>query len=122
MEDDDDIRDILDLLLRMNRYLPVTARDGVQAMELLREGTVPALILVDLRMPRLDGAGLVRLLRTSRQWVDVPVVMLSGEVGAEAIAATVGVNAFLSKPVETDQLIDTITTLLAAAPGDGARV
>jgi len=119
VEDDDDIREIVDLILTMNGYGSVLARDGVEALEQLRSGTQPALILLDLRMPRLDGEGLVARLRQDPRWADIPVIVLSGEAGAQAVSVALGAQGFLGKPVEVSELVDTVEDCLDHHDPDG---
>ncbi|MEZ4235439.1 MAG: response regulator [Myxococcota bacterium] len=107
VDDEADARGILAMLLEMEGLPVRTARDGLEALELMREGLRPCVVLLDLMMPRLDGWGLVRAMRDD-QLTEVPVVLLSGVADLEGSAADLGVAAALTKPVDVDRLLDMV--------------
>jgi len=106
-EDDRNIRSLLSRVLTEAGYAVVTARDGIEALELMRE-IRPHLILLDLRMPRLSG---VQFLAHSRR---IPTVVLSGFLGDLPDDAGMQANivARLEKPVSLDVLRSTVHRLL----------
>jgi len=89
-------------------YQVTEAYDGVQALEAV-EADRPDLILLDLRMPRLDGRATIRRLREREETRNIPVIVLSAHlVGDEAERAqmvSLGVSEFLSKPVTIERLV-----------------
>ena len=95
----------------------VIVRDGEELMEyLLGTGThqretpipKPALILLDLKMPRKDGFEVLRELRANTSLCQIPVVVLTTSRASYDIAATyeLGVNSFISKPVTFEGLVE----------------
>ena len=97
----------------------VCARDGRSGIELARTHD-PALILVDLRLPDIDGAEVVRRLRSDRRTLDIPVVGLSADPhGGEALIAA-GAQAFLPKPFFVPDLLTLIDEVVGAADRVGA--
>lgn len=103
-------------LLQQDGYQVVSVSDGQQAVEALREGRFD-LMLLDLRMPGTDGLGVVEALRT---WGDgIPILMISGfgTVDAAVRALHLGVDDFLTKPVEPDVLSHRVADLLERRPG-----
>ncbi|HET9644302.1 MAG TPA: ATP-binding protein [Burkholderiaceae bacterium] len=89
------------------------ATDGQDALVCM-EATLPDIVLMDSVMPVMDGREAIRRLRHTRQWKDVPVIMVSANASAadreESLA--VGADAFLPKPIEFDRLLPAIGHLL----------
>jgi len=109
VDDDDDSRLMLKLLLEMWKYRVVEAKDGVEAINIV-EISCPDLILMDVRMPNLDGFEVTRQIRDSAKIESVPVVFLSG--CAEALykqkASAAGGNEYLVKPLDFEALEHTL--------------
>ena len=76
VDDVDDARDIMARMLRFDGYTPVTAEDGEAALAAV-EAERPALVLLDLTMPDMDGLEVLRRLRADARHRDLPVVMFS---------------------------------------------
>lgn len=105
VDDDDDIRDILAMMLSGEGFPIVTAADGAAALDTLRSGTEPALILLDLRMPRVSGYEVLETLKREGRFAGIPVVVMSGDSSARAVASSLGADACLEKPVEYDDVL-----------------
>ena len=105
VEDDEDLRDSLATLLRLEGYEVGTARNGSEALQQLRESDPPCLILLDLVMPMMDGWELCALLLGDQKLAVVPVVLLSGISDLESWARTLGAVDYLTKPVEFDAVL-----------------
>ena len=92
------------------------ARDGQAALEAVRRQP-PELVLTDVMMPRLDGPGLLRQLRSAEATRDIPVIMVSARAGAEAVAGGLdaGADDYLIKPFTSAELIARVRTQLRAA-------
>lgn len=104
VDDDDDIRDILTLLLRDSGYSVECAGDGVDAWEKMKRFGPPALVLLDLRMPRLSGGELLLRMHRTPGLAGIAVVILSGD--SEAIEHDdLGVHERLRKPIELTDLM-----------------
>jgi two-component system chemotaxis response regulator CheY len=75
------------------------AGDGVEALRLLEAHPV-GLVLTDINMPKMNGIELLRAVRSSPQWHDIPVVMISAEGGETSVqdAIELGANSFILKP------------------------
>lgn len=95
------------------------ASDGVQALELLRLGPLPDLILLDLRLPRLDGFSVLERLRDDPALRHLPVVVLSTSPAEidRVRSATLGATAYLRKPLEAGALRE----LLLSQNGEGSQ-
>jgi PAS domain S-box-containing protein len=104
-DDNADMRDYLVSLLGTT-YAVQTASDGVEALARMREA-VPDLVLTDMMMPRLDGAGLLAAIRADPALAHVPVVMLSARAGEEAAVEGLlaGADDYLVKPFSARELL-----------------
>ncbi len=104
------VRKITGRLLERQGYLVVTARDGVEAMEKLQE-TVPDVMLVDIEMPRMDGFDLTRNVRADARLGRVPIIMITSRTADkhQNYAREIGVNTFLGKPYQEEQLLGEIS-------------
>lgn len=111
VDDDEDIRELVSTLLRAQGYRVDTARDGVEALAFIRhlsEDNLPSTIMVDLMMPRMDGEGLIRVLRADPRLAGIPIVIMSGHQDAAGRASDVHAAACLVKPIELDDLFRVI--------------
>lgn len=97
-------------------------RDGVEALDFLRcrgayagrdRAQRPRVVLLDLKMPKVDGLAVLRELRSEHGAVDIPVVMMtsSGEERDIAESYALGVNSFVVKPVDPARLTETIVAI-----------
>ncbi len=122
VDDDEDWLVMMDHALR--RRLPgvevALARDGEQALALARRQR-PALALVDLRMPRVDGEQLTRELRSLIGPEEMPIVVLTGEGSGRdwRRLRRIGADRFFVKPVILDELCETLEALLRARVAEG---
>jgi CheY-like chemotaxis protein len=108
VDDDDDIREALSAVLAMNGYETVGAGDGLAGLEQIRARGRPALVLLDLRMPRLNGYDFARALREDPALASIPIVVLSGDLAAIDQAQPLGVQGCLRKPIELRHLLDAV--------------
>jgi two-component system cell cycle response regulator DivK len=116
VEDFEDNRFMMRRLLEMAGYRVIEATDGAEAMTVaVRER--PALILMDLSLPRVDGLAATRQIRQHPDLSNVPIVAVSAhdsaDFHAEALAA--GCNDYVAKPIDFDQL-DTLLTRVLGNP------
>jgi two-component system chemotaxis response regulator CheY len=109
---------LLSFVLEQHGYAVVCARDGVQALEHLQ--TMPIdVIVTDLIMPRLDGIGLAERVRADARFHHVPIIVVtaSGKECDAVRAAEAGVDIFLTKPVESDDLVRAVVQVVARDQG-----
>jgi len=104
-DDDDDIREMIELIVASEGMRAVGARDGVEALEQLRADGVPSVVLLDWMMPRLSGNEVLRAVRADPRLHDLPVVVLSGNPGSVEEAKRSGADGSLQKPVDLDELL-----------------
>jgi CheY-like chemotaxis protein len=108
VEDDKYIRESLEELLIDEGYEVATAKNGVEAFEVLESGRLPRVILLDLMMPIMDGFQFREKQLASLQFADIPVVAMSayGDVGKNK--EKLNVRAYLKKPVDIDDVLATV--------------
>lgn len=114
VEDDPDIRKLLNTTLMFKGYRVITAQNGKEALEIIGKEH-PRIVIADIMMPQLDGFGLVHRLRINPETRNVPVVFISATyVSSEDrdFALKIGVTRFIQKPVDLDKLLKTIAELL----------
>ena len=106
VDDDFHITDQLEALLNVNGYTPVVAADGETALKLAAK-EVPALILLDLMLPRMDGYAVLEVLRSIPATQKVPVLIMSSKdvVSDVEKAYNKGATDYLHKPIKTDRLL-----------------
>jgi CheY-like chemotaxis protein len=107
VEDDADIRELMKIFLEADGYRVDLAADGLEALEELEAGPRPALILLDLMMPRMDGEQFMKQLQASG-FARIPVVIMSGHSAAKRKAEELKAASCLMKPFEADDLLKTV--------------
>jgi two-component system, chemotaxis family, chemotaxis protein CheY len=115
VEDDPLTREALGALLGGAGYTARAAAEGGEALEVLRQGPPPDLILLDLLMPGMDGWHFRREQQHDPALATIPVVVCSGTGDADLHAAALGAIGFIDKPIDPDQLLDTIHRALGPA-------
>jgi CheY-like chemotaxis protein len=97
---------ILDERPAVQLFTAGTAAEGLR----LAEAEKPALILLDRRLPDMAGEQVLRRLKASPGIAGIPVVMISGDSGRQAVAELLdlGASAFLAKPFDVDQFLSVI--------------
>ena len=109
VDDDPDVRNALALVLRTAGYEILTAGDGQEALDALQGmAPPPCLILLDLMVPVMDGFELRVRQIEHRDLADIPVIVFSGGGDVERKARTLGVAAVLTKPVDTEALLEQV--------------
>jgi class 3 adenylate cyclase len=123
VDDDALLLETLDLLLSSAGHSVRTARDGLSGLALALE-SVPDLVLLDIRMPVLDGCGLMAALRANQSTRHTQCVLLTALDDRESLrkAMSYGADGLLLKPVDPETLLQTITRRLEANAGHPASV
>lgn len=107
------MRKVLSRVLERENFEVITANDGFDAIQKLQD-TTPDIILTDIEMPRMDGFEFSRHVRDNTVTKDIPLVVISSRTADKHrnVATEIGVNAFLGKPVQDEELIAQVNTLL----------
>lgn len=118
VDDDPDILDGICTILETQDYRLETARDGVQCLELLGEEK-PDLLILDLLMPRMDGWGVIREMRSQACFSDVPVMVLTTVVEDASrrryeleTGMAMDVQEYIEKPARPNNLLRHVEKLL----------
>jgi chemosensory pili system protein ChpA (sensor histidine kinase/response regulator) len=108
------VRKITGRLLAREGFQVVTAKDGVDALQQLHD-VKPAVMLVDIEMPRMDGFELTRNVRVADDTKHIPIIMITSRTAEKhkKYAFELGVNAYLGKPYQEDELLGLIRRLVA---------
>ena len=116
VDDDDVIRQLITVNLELEGFEVFTAVDGQDALDQVPV-VRPHLITLDVMMPRMDGWQAAELLRGNPETAGIKLVLLSARAQENDIkrGAQIGVDAYLTKPFDPDELIETINHLLAGA-------
>jgi CheY-like chemotaxis protein len=118
VEDDPDIRALLDTTLRFKDYRVLTAQNGRDALEIVQKEH-PTIVIADIMMPHLDGFGLVHRLRINPETRNIPVVFITATyVTAEDrnFAKRIGATRFIQKPVDLEVFLRIVEELLSKGP------
>jgi CheY-like chemotaxis protein len=107
VEDDRDMRAFLFAALTSAGFQVVTAENGLAALEQLRRHR-PCVILLDLELPLLDGAGFLRAVHADPEFPVVPVICVSGQHNAREQAKALGLAECLQKPIAVDALLASV--------------
>lgn len=114
VEDSPTMRQLISFAMkRISNSKVIEAVDGVDALKKLSTVTID-LILADINMPVMDGLKLVSLVRGNELYKDIPIIMITTE-GAEEDrkrAMAMGANAYLSKPIQTQDLVRKVKELI----------
>jgi chemosensory pili system protein ChpA (sensor histidine kinase/response regulator) len=115
VDDSITVRRVTQRLLERHGMRVMTAKDGVDALSVLQEN-LPDIILLDIEMPRMDGYEFATQVRADARTADIPIVMITSRVGEKhrARAIEIGVNDYLGKPYQENQLLDAIEPLVQA--------
>jgi DNA-binding NtrC family response regulator len=115
LDDDDDMRDVMSDMLRMEGHEVRTGRNGIEGLQAL-DVEFPQVVITDLEMPVLDGYGMVyRLFVENLGRENIPIIVISGAAVLPHIAQALGTPYFLPKPFTLEALLALINRALAEA-------
>ncbi len=109
VEDDPDTRACMSSLLELEGYFVVTAADGREALQRLRSGLNPTLIVLDLMRPGMDGFEFRKEQLQDPMLSTVPVVVYSGHHDAKANLALLEPAGYIQKPINFDSFLDMVS-------------
>ena len=113
VDDSITVRKVTQRLLDRHNFDTITAKDGVDALTVLLE-QIPDVMLLDIEMPRMDGFELATAIRNDERLKDIPIIMITSRTGDKHRdrAMNIGVNMYLGKPYQEQELLDNIQSLL----------
>lgn len=121
VDDDDVIRQLITVNLELEGFDVVTAFDGQDALDKVKEAGV-SVVTLDVMMPRVDGWEAAARLRSDPDTAHIKVVLLSARAQEADLqrGEKIGVDAYLTKPFDPDELIDIVRRLAAEAEDEPA--
>ena len=113
VDDSVTVRKVTSRILRRQGYRVLTAKDGIEALKSMQE-EIPAVILLDIEMPRMDGFEVATRVRASQDLKHIPIVMITSRTGDKhrQRAMELGVDQYMGKPYQEEQLLETLNQLL----------
>lgn len=122
VDDDPDILEGILTILETQPYRLATARDGKKCMEMITQ-EVPDLLILDLLMPRMDGWGVIREMRSEPRYANVPIMILTTVIEDASrrryeleTGMAMDVQDYVQKPAKPADLIQRIERILASVP------
>jgi two-component system alkaline phosphatase synthesis response regulator PhoP len=117
VDDDPDILDGILVILESRDYQLRSARDGIQCLTLLKE-EVPDLLILDLLMPRMDGWGVIREVRSDPRYANMPIMVLTTVIEDASrrryeleTGYSMDIQAYIEKPAKPVELLDMVEKL-----------
>ena len=116
VDDSPSVRRVVSNVLKTAGWEVQTARDGVEALEVAAKKP-PAAVLLDIEMPRMDGYELISTLRSQDQYRHLPLIVLTSRAANKhhQRAMQLGADAYLVKPYQDEELLNTLNTLVHGA-------
>ena len=114
VEDEPEFRLALRMRLEANGYDIIEAEDGATGLNTARHQN-PDLIILDVMLPKMDGFKVARLLKFDLKYKNIPLMMLTvmSQASDRKMGQAVGADAYLTKPYQPQELLDTISTLIS---------
>ena len=116
VDDSPSVRRVVGNMLKQHGWQVQTARDGVEALEMITN-EAPAAVLLDIEMPRMDGYELMATVRAQEQYRTLPLVILTSRAAAKhkQRAMQLGASAYVVKPYQDEELLNTLNALVYGA-------
>jgi chemotaxis protein histidine kinase CheA/ActR/RegA family two-component response regulator len=116
VDDSPSVRRVVGNMLKQRGWEVQMARDGVEALEMISYET-PAAVLLDIEMPRMDGYELIATVRAQEQYRTLPLVVLTSRAASkhQQRAMQLGASAYVVKPYQDEDLLNTLNTLVYGA-------
>jgi len=117
VEDDDNILQVLKFMLKRQGYEVTHASDGRAASAHIETNAAPALVLLDVMLPYVDGFEIINIIRNNPTWATVPIVMLTAKTMEQDIvrALDAGANDYVLKPFQPNELLARLRRFLPSS-------
>ena len=116
VDDSPSVRRVVTNMLKQHQWEVQSARDGVEALEMITQ-QAPAAVLLDIEMPRMDGYELMATVRAQEQYRTLPLVVLTSRAATkhQQRAMQLGASAYVVKPYQDEELINILNALVYGA-------
>src|SRR5262249_28020378 len=118
VEDDPSVQRLISESLKLHHFQPIIFSSAEKAYALLQDSNIPALIILDILLPGMSGVDLIRLLKQNKDWMRIPVVVVSvltrQDSPASDAASEINTTYWLNKPFEAGELMRTVQDILTA--------
>ena len=113
VDDEIDFVEVAKMRLEANKYRVIPAYDGEEALEKVKTEK-PDLIILDVMIPKIDGFDVCRKLKINPEYKDIPIIMLTAKFQPVDLrfGQAVGADAYLTKPIDSNILLDKMKELL----------
>ncbi|ACV24466.1 response regulator [Methanocaldococcus fervens] len=114
VEDEEDILNLIKIILDMEGYLTILAKDGEEGIKALEDNEDISLIILDIRMPNMNGWEFLKIIKSSDKWKNIPVIVLTAYTQVSDIekARSMGVEGYIAKPFSREELIRKIKDII----------
>lgn len=111
VEDNDNLRKMIDIYLRQNNFETYLAKNGLEALDILEKNVID-LIVCDIMMPKMNGFELIKELRCI--YVDLPIIIVTAKESKEdkIVGFKLGTDDYMTKPIDLEELLMRIKALL----------
>lgn len=106
IDDNRDIREAIEQLLLSEGLEVVSATDGVDALDQLRHGKVPSVILLDSLMPLMNGVQFLAAIRREPKFAEIPVYIVSASGDFDGSIIEIGIQGFIHKPFDPNKILE----------------
>jgi DNA-binding response OmpR family regulator len=122
VEDEPDIRKLVNYNLAQEHYKVIEAEDGEQALKAIQRDK-PHLVVLDLMLPGLSGIELCKILRERSDTAKLPILMLTAKAGEadRVVGLEMGADDYLSKPFSPRELVARVRAILRRADGAASQ-
>ena len=111
---DDDPRNVFALkaVLRSKGFATITAQGAIEGIEIVNQDNTVSVVLMDMMMPDIDGYHAIRMIREGSDRADIPIIAVTAQAmpGDKERCLEAGANAYLSKPIDVDLLVQLLAT------------
>jgi DNA-binding response OmpR family regulator len=122
VEDEPDIRKLVNYNLAQERFKVIEAEDGEQALKVIQRDK-PHLVVLDLMLPGLSGIELCKILRERSETAKLPILMLTAKAGEadRVVGLEMGADDYLAKPFSPRELVARVRAILRRADGNANK-
>lgn len=111
VEDNDKLRRMIDIYLKQNNFKTYTAKDGLEALDILDDNSID-LVICDIMMPNMDGFELIKELRTVYKELPIIIVTAKESKDDKMMGFKLGTDDYMVKPIDLEELLMRIQALL----------